>query len=120
MRKIILSLAAASAALTAAAPAAAQGGPWSYSQPWVRGGEQRLLADLGRIDQRIAWAEQRRAVSPREAFGLRREANRIRQRIGWASRNGVNAREFERIREDIRRLHDRLRFERADRDWRRW
>lgn len=120
MRKFLLSLTAASAVLSVATPAAAQPGAWSYSQAYTRGGEQRLLADLSRIEQRIGWAEQRRAVSPREAFGLRREANRIRQRISWAGRNGVNPREFDRIRADIGRLHDRLRFERADRDWRRW
>lgn len=110
------------------APAAAQHGGYHHDRGaahWNRGGPSRqaineLLRDLNRAESRIDRSVQRRIISQREAFGLRREANQIRVRLNRASRNGISGREFGALRVQVNRLEQRLRIERNDRDGRRW
>jgi hypothetical protein len=131
MRKFLISIALVSTALTAA-PAMAQMRGDAYAQRgdhrgWQRGGPTRgqvneLLRDLNRAEGQIAVAQRRRhdGISPREAAGLRREAQSIRIRLNIAARNGISQREFFDLRARVNRLEARVRFERRDRDNRRF
>ena len=142
MRKFFVSAALATAAIAAAVPAAASAQGYGYQgrgqgygnqghnnqghqgQGWNRGGPNRamindLLRDLSRVDAGINRSAQRRIISQREAFSLRREANQVRANLNRASRNGIQNREFAMLRGQVNRLEMRLRVERRDRDGRR-
>jgi Spy/CpxP family protein refolding chaperone len=114
--------------VVAVAPAAAQHGGYHGDRGnvgWNRGGPSRqaineLLRDLQRAENGIQRSVQRRMISQREAFGLRREANQIERRLNLASRNGISGREFGALRVQVNRLQQRLRIERQDRDGRRY
>jgi Spy/CpxP family protein refolding chaperone len=122
MRKLLFSVAIATATLATAVPAAAQhqgdrhGRPgWNNNGP-NRGQVNELLQDLRRAENQIGRAQQRRMISPREAVSLRREANQIRQRLNFALRGGLSGREFGELRVRVNRLEQRVRIERRDRD----
>jgi Spy/CpxP family protein refolding chaperone len=113
------------------APAAANHGGYHSNQGhaqhggWNRGGPSRqaineLIRDLNQAETRIDRSVQRRIISQREAFSLRREANQIERRLQLASRNGISGREFGALRVQVNRLEQRLRIERQDRDGRRY
>ncbi|MEA3064999.1 MAG: hypothetical protein QOJ27_1445 [Sphingomonadales bacterium] len=125
MRKILISALMLST-VVAVAPAAAQyGGHRGNQVEWNRGGPSRqaineLLRDLQRAENGIQRSVQRRIISQREAFGLRREANQIERRLNLAGRNGISGREFASLRVQVNRLEQRLRVERNDRDGRRY
>ncbi|HKR24277.1 MAG TPA: hypothetical protein VJS15_03390 [Allosphingosinicella sp.] len=134
MRKLLFSVAIATATL-AAVPAAAQSfdAGLQFAQRgdqrggWHRGGPTRaqvndLLRDLSRAEQRIdrAARQRRDGISPREAISLRREANQIRVRLNIAARNGIGQREFFDLRSRVNRLEQRVRSERRDNDNRRY
>ena len=110
------------------APAAASHGGYHGDHAtvgWNRGGPSRqaineLIRDLNRVEARIERSAQRRIISPREAFSLRREANQIERQLQRASRNGISGREFGMLRSQINRLEQRVRLERQDRDGRRY
>ena len=120
MRKLLISVALATATI-AAVPAAAQyhGG---HARPgWHQNGPSRaainnLVRDLNQAQNRIARSQQRRIISPREAMSLRREAAQIRQRLNFAARGGISGREFAQLRLRVNRLEQRVRLERRDRD----
>ena len=128
MRKLLISAALATITVAAAVPTAAMA--QRYGQPghgWQRGGPNRaqvneLLRDLSRAEQRInrATYQRRDGISNREAASLRREAQSIRLRLNLAMRNGISGREFASLRVRINRLEQRVRFERNDRDNRRY
>ena len=127
MRKILISALMLSS-VVAVAPASAQyGGGYGDRgrSEWNRGGPSRaaineLIRDLNRVEMRIERSVQRRIISPREAFSLRREANRIERQLHRAGRNGISHREFASLRVQVNRLEQRLRIERNDRDGRRY
>ena len=127
MRKILIS-ALMLTSVVAVAPAAAQHGGHRGDRghsEWNRGGPSRqaineLLRDLQRVESRIDRSVQRRVISQREAFGLRRQANQIERQLQRASRNGITGREFASLRVQVNRLEQRLRIERRDRDGRRY
>ena len=114
--------------VVAVAPAAANHGGYHRDRgqvEWNRGGPSRqaineLIRDLNRVEARIERSAQRRIISPREAFSLRREANSIERQLQRASRNGISGREFASLRVQVNRLEQRLRIERNDRDGRRY
>ena len=129
MRKLLISVAAATATL-AAVPAAAQyrdydrGSNHRDDRGWDHRGPdrravQQLLGQLAQLDQRIERSARRGIVSPREAFSLRREANQIRARLNRTGRDGLSGREFGSLQAQVNRLEQRLRVERRDRDGRR-
>ena len=121
MRKILISL-ALGAATVAAVPAAAQSGygrPGYHHNGPTRGQVNALLGDLNRAEQRIAVSQRRGFISPREAMGLRREANAVRIRLNMAARGGISDREFANLRFQVNRLEQRIRMERRDWDRRR-
>jgi hypothetical protein len=124
MRKFLISVALVSTALTAA-PALAQ----DYGRPgygdhrgdWNRGGPGRpavnnLLRQLDQVEFRIQRSLQRRMISPREAYSLRREANEIRARVNVRGRDGLSGREFAQLQIRVNRLEQRVNIERRDRD----
>ena len=124
MRKFLISIALASTVMTAA-PAMAQYRGDHGRAEWNRGGPSRqaineLLRDLQRAENGIDRSVRRGIISQREAFGLRREANRIQVQLNRASRNGISGREFAALRVQVNRLEQRLRLERNDRDGRRF
>jgi hypothetical protein len=112
--------------VVAIAPATAQHGRGDRGHAeWNRGGPSRqaineLLRDLNRVENGIERSVQRRVISQREANGLRREANQIRNQLNRASRNGISGREFGALRGQVNRIEQRLRVERRDRDGRRY
>ena len=138
MRKLLVSVAVATATL-AAVPAAAQyrGDDRQWDQRDDRRWDQRddrrwdnrgpdrravqqLLFRLDQVEQRIVRSARRGIISQREAFGLNREANQIRREIRFTGRNGLSGREFGHLHQRVNRLEQRLRFERRDRDGRRF
>jgi hypothetical protein len=87
------------------------------------GGRQavfQLSRDLDRIDMRIERSMQRGTLSRREAFGLRRDAQQIRFQLRRSGRDGLGGRELGQLRYQVAQLEQRLRYERNDRDGRRF
>ncbi|HEY5713176.1 MAG TPA: hypothetical protein VIT38_14880 [Allosphingosinicella sp.] len=128
MRKFLISAAIATATV-AALPASAQDyGRANYGRhddraDWNRHGVNRqavsnLLRQIDQVDRRIQVSAQRRILSQREAFSLRRESSQIRGRLGYQARNGLSGREFAQLQVRVNRLEQRLRYERRDRDGR--
>jgi Spy/CpxP family protein refolding chaperone len=130
MRKFLIPALVLSTVVGVAPAAASHGGYHSdrgHGQHvgWNRGGPSRqaineLIRDLNRAEMRIDRSAQRRIISQREAFSLRREANQIERRLQLASRNGISGREFGALRVQVNRLEQRVRIERQDRDGRRY
>jgi hypothetical protein len=131
MRKLLVSVALATVTL-AAVPAAAQyhNSGWSQrgsdhrAEDRLRHGPDRravnqLHRELAQVESRIERSARRGIISPREAFGLRRQANRVRFQLNRAGRNGLSGREFASLRVQVNRLEQRVRMERRDRDGRR-
>ena len=130
MRKLLVSVAIATATL-AAVPAAAQhqnNRHWDQRddrhQGWNHRGPSRqavsqLVRELDRVEQRIQRSARRGIISQREAFGLRREANQVRNRLHRSGRDGLSGREFAQLRVQVNQLEQRVRLERRDRDGRR-
>src|SRR4051794_26578464 len=105
MRRIVLSIAAAGAALIAASPAAAQ----YYPQPQPYGGQQygygqqygfkntggqvgALQVRIDQVERQIDRLDRRDRVGDRSADRLREEANRIERRLHERARGGLNPR----------------------------
>lgn len=127
MRKFLVSVALVSTALTAAPALAQDYGRQGYDHhrddnrgDWNRGPARpavnNLLRQLDQVDQRIQRSLQRRIISPREAYSLRREANDIRVRVNVRGRDGLSGREFAQLQVRVNRLEQRLRVERRDDD----
>ena len=124
MRKFLISVALVSTALTAAPALAQDYGRHGYGDhrgDWNRGGPDRmaiqnLLRQLDRVEFRIQRSLERRMISRREAFSLRREANDIRIRLDYRGRDGLSGREFARLQVQVNRLEQRVRIERRDFD----
>jgi tetrahydromethanopterin S-methyltransferase subunit G len=113
MRKFVLSLAAAASALAVAAPAAAQ----YYPAPPVQGygynnlGTFRALqARVDNVERQINRLDRRDRIGNREADRLRREANRIENRLHKAARYGLNPYESNDVQRRIAVLEQRVNF----------
>lgn len=119
MKKILLSIAAASALAAAALPAAAQ----SYDRgDRYYGGSPRGGYDVDdrgeRLEMRIRRAVQTRQISPREADRLRADVHNV-ERLAWRYRRDGAFTRWERSDIDQRfdRISQRLRYERVERDY---
>jgi len=122
MRKFVLSLAAAASALAVAAPAAAQ----YYPAPPVQGygynnlGTFRALqARVDNVERQINRLDRRDRIGNREADRLRREANRIENRLQRAARYGLNPYESNDIQRRVAVLEQRVNFA-ASNGWSRY
>ena len=112
MRKLVIAATVAAFAIPAA-PAAAQ--YWRL-QPTV---QREIQRDINQLENRIDRAAQRRAISRREASGLRRDAVGLRRLYYRYARNGLSRPEVAQLEVGVNRLHQRLRLERRDWDGRR-
>jgi hypothetical protein len=124
MRKIVLSLAAAGAALVVAGPAAAQYYPAPQPAPYGYGnnsgyngygfnnyGQVRALqARVDRIEWQINRLDRRDRIGDRSADRLRDEANRIEDRLHRAARGGLNPYEARGLEVRIARLEQRVQY----------
>lgn len=121
MRKMLLSLAAAGAALAVAAPASAQ----YYPQPqygygyngygngygYNNFGQVRALqARIDRIEDQIRYLDRRDVIRDHSADRLRREADRLENRLHAAARYGLNPYETRDIEVRIANLEQRVRY----------
>ena len=129
MRTMILTLAAAGAAVAAAAPASAQfypaQAPYGYAQQQGYGTNwlfnfrdqryARMMQDrVQRIRHDIRQMGAMRILSRSEVRDLDREAVAVEQRIWRYSRNGVSINDARKIDNRVRRLEDRVMREAND------
>ena len=116
MRKIVLSLAAAGAALVAASPAAAQYYPqpvpgYGYGYGQGNWGEVRALhGRIDNIERQINWLDRSGRLNDWRADRLRDQAQRLEQRLRYAGRDGLNPYEARDIRFGIERLEQQVRY----------
>ena len=128
MRKLLLSLTAAGAALVAASPAAAQyypqpqpvpygyngyGNGYGFQNNW--GQVRALQARIDRVEWQINRLDRRDRIGDRSADRLRDEANDIERRLHRVSRYGLNPYEARNIEYRIARLEQRVQFAMNDR-----
>ena len=135
MRKFVLSVAAAGAALLAASPAAAQyypapqpvpyGNAYGYNNGWgmVRGLQMRL----DNIERQINRLDRRDRIGERSADRLRDEANDLERRLHRRARGGLDRNEAGELTYRVQRLEQRVqyamnnnRWDRRDRDHDSW
>lgn len=134
MRKIVLSIAAAGAALIAASPAAAQyypgqPAPYGYNNGYGYNGYgynngygfqgnwgqvRALQARIDNVERQINRLDRRDRIRDRSADRLRDEANRIEDRLHRSARNGLNPYEARDIEYRIQRLEQRVQFSLAN------
>jgi hypothetical protein len=122
MRKIVLSLAAAGAALVAASPAAAQYYPAPQPAPYGYGNQyggygynnfgqvRALQVRIDAIERQIRYLDRRDVIRDRRADELRHEADRVEDRLHRAARHGLNPYEAREIEYRIARLEQRVRY----------
>src|SRR5690348_6057057 len=124
MRKLVLSLAAAGAALVVASPAAAQyyPAPQPYGYNGYNGygynnyGQVRALqARIDRVEYQIRRLDRRDVIRDNSADRLREEANNIEHRLHRAERYGLNGYEANDINIRIARLEQRVNYAVANR-----
>jgi hypothetical protein len=126
MRKIVLSLAAAGAALLAASPAAAQYHPrpqpaYGYNNGY--GMAQSLQVRIDNIQRQINRLDRRDRIGDNSADRLRDEARDIERRLHKRARGGLDNREAGEVAYRVQRLEQRVqialnnRYDRRDRRW---
>lgn len=137
-KKAILPLAAVTALSAFAAPAAAQtisvsfgygqsgyghgydrGYDRGYERGWDRGWE-RIGRRLDRLDHRIDQGVRSGQLSRREAASLRSQFHALVELERRYSRGGLNEWERRDLNARVDRLERQVRYERRDRDRRRW
>ena len=127
MRRLLVSLGAATAALAVAAPASAQYYPQpgyvpqgyapqvhpaqGYAYGYNNWGHVRALkARVDRVQHNINRLDRRDAISERSADRLRYEARSVERRLHRASRFGLNPYEANEIEQRLFRLERRVRM----------
>ena len=88
----------------------------SYLTP-ARNAEIRR--DIYALDARIQRAQSNRAISPREAQGLRRDARDIKQTYTRYANRGLSMNEYRTLERRVATINSRLHAEKWDRDGRR-
>ena len=125
MRKTVLSIAAAGAALLAASPAAAQYYPQSQPAPYGYNGNgynynsgwgqvRALQVRIDNVERQINRLDRRDRIGDRSADRLREEANRIEDRLHRVARGGLNPYEAREIEVRIGRLEQRVQYSLAN------
>jgi hypothetical protein len=128
MRKIVLSLAAAGAALVVASPAAAQYYPQPQPAPYAYGHQgygqgnwgmvRSLQVRVDAIQRQINRLDRRDRIGERSADRLRDEARNIERRLHSRARGGLNQREAGDLYYRVQRLEQRVQFALNDRNGR--
>ncbi len=113
MRKFLIPVLLAAGTMVAAAPASAQS--WRFQGPAYN----QMRAEIEQLSNRISRAEQRRAISHREAQSLRRQSIQVQRNLRAFSRNGIDRREHAVLESQLRQIRQNLREERRDNDRRR-
>jgi len=117
MRKFVLSVAAAGAAVIAATPAAAQyypgqpapyGNAYGYQNNW--GQVRALQARLNNVERQIGRLDHRDRIGDRSADRLRDEANSLEKRLRHAARDGMSPWEAQDINVRLARLEQRVQY----------
>lgn len=88
----------------------------SYLTP-ARNAEIRR--DIYALDARIQRAQQNRAISAREAQGLRRDARNIKATYTRYANRGLSVSEYRTLERRVATINARLQYEKRDRDGRR-
>ena len=121
MRKVLISLAVAASALTAAAPAAAQyypaPPPYGQAYGYNNDSQRRMDAFMWRIDQfrqDIRQQDRQGRLSSSDAARLDRALMEIRRDVLNSARNGVSSRENQRFDNRLDRLRAQMRAEMRD------
>lgn len=112
MRKIVMSALIAGAAV-AATPASAQ--PWFNARP-IAVQSHTIHREINQLSMQISRAEQRRAISHREAQALRRQMIQVQRNYAAFSRNGIDRHEYAALDRQLDQVRRGLRAERRDRD----
>jgi hypothetical protein len=126
MRKVLISLAAAGAAIAAATPAVAQYYPGPVSAPYGYNGYngygynnwgqvRSLQARIDNVERQINRLDRRDRIGDRSADRLRDEADRIERRLHERARGGLNPYEANDIQARIARLEQRVQFAMSER-----
>jgi len=121
MRKFVLSVAAAGAALVAASPAAAQFYPARQPAPYGYNGYNNygqirsLQVRIDNIERQINRLDRRDRIGGRSADRLRDEANNIERRLRERARGGLSPREAGDLQYRVQRLEERVQFALNDR-----
>ena len=113
MRKVILSLAAAGAALAFATPASAQYYPAPYGNAYGYnnyGQVRSLQVRIDAVERQINRLDRRDRIRDNAADRLRSEANSIERRLHRAARYGLNGYEANDISVRIARLEQRVQY----------
>jgi hypothetical protein len=112
MRKVLISLAIASATVVAS-PAVAQ-------RAYGHQGGSQIQREINQVENRIDRSFHNGRISRREAASLRRDANGLQRDYFRFARNGLDRGEIRNLQVRLDRLQNRLRNERRDRDGRRY
>lgn len=115
MRKFLLSMVVASAALTAV-PAMAQ--PAAFRWTDNPSAARYFEREINQLDRRIDRSVERRRISEREAFRLRRDADKLERDLNRYRRGGIDRREAATLDRGLLRIQRALRWERND--WNNW
>lgn len=118
MRKFLISAAVATAALTVAAPAAAQYAPPLYGSAYNFGQVRNLQVRIDRLQYQITNLDRRNILSNREAAKLMDDSRDLERRLQRSGRNGLNYREARAVEVRLARLEQRM--VRDARDGNRW
>ena len=117
MRKIVLSLAVAGAALVAASPATAQFFPgqqpygYGYNGYQNNWGQVRMLqARIDNVERQINRLDRYNRIGDGRADRLRFEANQLERQLRYSARNGLNPYEARDIELRIARLEQRVQY----------
>ena len=118
MRKFLISAAVATAALTAAVPAAAQYAPPIYGNAYNYGQVRNLQVRIDRLQYQIRNLDRRNILSNREAARMMDDSRDLERRLNRSGRNGLNRGEARAVEVRLANLEQRL-F-RDSRDGNRW
>ena len=113
MRKVLITLAIASATVVASPSVAQRYGGQNHQGAQIQ-------REINQLENRIQRSIQNGRLSRREAVSLRREANGLERDYFRFSRNGLDRGEYRNLQVRLDRLQARLRIERRDRDGRRY
>ncbi len=75
--------------------------------------------DIWQLDESINRAQRNRVISPREAQGLRRDLQNLKDDYNRYARRGLSANEYRSLEGKVSQMRYRLQVERRDRDGRR-
>ncbi|MBB4615211.1 hypothetical protein [Novosphingobium taihuense] len=78
-----------------------------------------IRRDIWQLDNRIARAQRNRAISPREAQGLRRDVQNLKFAYNRSANRGLSAGEYRHLERKVSQIQYRLQVDRRDRDGRR-